>query len=164
MFKDAVISECGLFRYGLFRMWDQRNEKLMQIIMLNPSTADAELDDPTIRRCMGFAKRENYGGIHVVNLFAYRATSPHDMKKADDPIGPSNDHVLRACLMYAKAGGLPVLCAWGNHGGYLNRDRWLRAMAKEIGTDLLHLGLTNLGQPKHPLYVKADQPFGVLYG
>jgi hypothetical protein len=160
--KDAVISECGQYRYGLSRTWG--HELILNIVMLNPSTADAEFDDPTIRRCIGFARRENYGGIQVSNLFAFRATNPSDMKSTSYPVGPSNDQVLRSALRYGRTFGAPVLCAWGAHGSYWRRDEWFVQQAKEIGTDLVHLGLTKAGQPKHPLYVKSDQPFGVLYG
>jgi hypothetical protein len=162
MLKDATISDCGQYRYGLTRIWDY-HPRIMHIIMLNPSTADAEVDDPTIRRCIGFAQRENYGGIQVSNLFAFRATSPADMKAAIDPVGPANDSVLEASLKWSKQRGLPVLCAWGAHGSFLMRDDWLKNKAHEIGADLVHLGLTKAGQPKHPLYVKSDQPFGILY-
>lgn len=88
--KRASISPCGLYRYSLERWWDT-SCYARYYIMLNPSTADAEVDDPTIRRCMGLAKRDRFGGIVVLNLFAFRATSPADMKAAADPVGPEND-------------------------------------------------------------------------
>jgi hypothetical protein len=160
--KDAIISDCGLYRYSLTRTFNY-TDPCLQIVMLNPSTADADIDDPTIRRCVNFALREKFGGICVTNLFAFRATSPQDMKRAADPVGPDNHSALEIALRDAKADGSPVLCAWGTHGEFGGRDKWFRQLAKTIGTDLVHLGLTKDGHPKHPLYVKSDQPFGVLY-
>ena len=88
--SDALISPCGQYRYWLMRSWDKYSPRL-PIIMLNPSTADASTNDPTIRRCIAFAVREGFGSIVVTNLFAFRATSPDAMKAAVDPVGPSGD-------------------------------------------------------------------------
>jgi len=90
--RGAVISPCGLYRYSLTRTWSAALP--LPFVMLNPSTADADIDDPTIRRCMAFARREHAGGIIVANVFAYRATSPADLWKATDPFGPWNDDTL----------------------------------------------------------------------
>lgn len=156
--KDALISPCGLYRYWLTRVWNPGARKL-PIIMLNPSTADAAIDDPTIGRCMSFARREGFGGIRVVNLFSFRATSPDDMKAADDPIGPDGSAHIEDVLRVSVAAGIPVLCAWGAHGGYGNRDKAVLLSAEGWGADMVCLGTTKEGHPRHPLYVRGDQPF-----
>jgi len=153
MEKGAHISDCGSYRYNLYRCWD-RSKPFMTFVMLNPSTADANEDDPTIRRCMGFAEREECGGIEVVNLFAYRATDPKQMKSVIDPIGPmNNDYLSAAALDDNKY----IVCAWGAHGSYRGRDKEVLKLL-DIGSMIRHLGLTKAGQPKHPLYLKSDTP------
>jgi hypothetical protein len=157
--KDALISPCGLYRYWLSREWDPGAEKLA-FIMLNPSTADAEVDDPTIRRCMAFARRDGFGGIVVANLFAFRATDPAALKTAADPVGPDNDIGLRLNLLTSpiRAADL-VVAAWGANCRIRGeRDKAVRRMAADGGVTLHHLGLTKDGHPKHPLYIKGDQP------
>ena len=146
--SGAVISACGRYRYRLWRRWS--DGPTCVFIMLNPSTADAESDDPTIRRCIGFAKREGCGGLVVANLFAFRATSPRDMMAADDPVGPENDNHLRWCADLATG---PVIAGWGAHGSFRGRDAAVRRM---LDGKAMHLGLTAAGQPRHPLYLKGD--------
>jgi hypothetical protein len=156
---SAVISSCGRYRYRLTRTWDASKNKLV-FVMLNPSTADAEQDDPTIRKCIGFAKRLGYGGIKVVNLFAYRATDPkalrhHHGAHGDMVIGPENDRYL----MYASEnadGTLPrandtLVVAWGGHGDhYPRRVRDVLAVVRRICKPMC-LGYTKSRQPRHPL-------------
>ena len=156
--RGASISDCGRYRYSLTRKWELGAYSL-PIIMLNPSTADADVDDPTIRRCMAFARREGFGGIRVMNLFAFRATSPADMKASDDPIGPNCSTHLEDILAIAAEAELPVLAAWGTHGSFRGRDEAVKISAKGWGTKLVCLGTTKDGHPKHPLYVAGDQPF-----
>lgn len=146
----ATISECGTYRYDLQRWWDD-SLRACVFVMLNPSTADASRDDPTIKRCVGFAKAWGFGGLAVVNLFAFRATSPDDMKAAADPVGPDNDRHIRRWA--EQAGG--VVAAWGTHGVHRGRDREVRALLGRVGVSVSHLGLTNGGHPKHPLYLPA---------
>ncbi|SFI15082.1 DUF1643 domain-containing protein [Albimonas pacifica] len=146
--SGAVISDCGLYRYRLWRRWGAGPTCVF--IMLNPSTADAKQDDPTIRRCIGFAKREGCGGLVVANLFAYRATSPKDMKAASDPVGPKNDEHLRWCADLATG---PVIAGWGTHGSFMGRAAVVRRM---LSGRISHLGLTAAGEPRHPLYLKGD--------
>lgn len=146
----AVISPCGAYRYTLTRTWGPG--KMAVFVMLNPSTADARQDDPTIRRCRGFARREGCGGLVVVNLFAFRATSPADMKAARDPVGPQNDATLIRVLDDADG---PIIAAWGAHGSYRGRDREVAGL---IDAPWMCLGLTKAGAPRHPLYVKGDAP------
>lgn len=148
MEKSAIISDCGIYRYELRRTWDQGAWKL-GVIMLNPSTADHEEDDPTIRRVIGFAKAWGYGGIVVFNLFALRATNPKELKSAASPIGPENDEVLGSF----QSGD--VLCAWGANG----RGRAamvIKDLRSRPGVRLVCLGKTKSGAPRHPLYVRAD--------
>lgn len=154
--KDALISPCGLYRYWLTREWDASFHKL-PIIMLNPSTADASLDDPTIRRCISFAKREGFGGIRVMNLFAFRATSPKEMLAQGNPYGPDNWDNLLDLLVEARNYDTPILCAWGAHGVHGMAKR-VQEYAKVNRARLVCLGKTDGGHPRHPLYVKGDQP------
>ncbi len=146
----AIISECGKYRYLLHR---GDGDRTMPIVMLNPSTADATLDDPTIRRCKGFAEREGCGRLVVANLYALRATKPNDLWTADDPIGPDNDITLATLL--ALHG--PIVCAWGANAKP-DRVRWFVELAKAADAELFCLGTTKSGAPRHPLYIKADQP------
>lgn len=155
--KDALISPCEAYRYWLTREWDAGAEKL-PFVMLNPSTADASLDDPTIRRCMSFARREAYGGIVVMNLFALRATDPAALKGAADPLGPDNDGHLAALFEYAQARQLPIVAAWGVHGVLNGRAAAVKAVASIAGARLVCFGHTKSGHPKHPLYIAGDQP------
>ncbi len=145
--KTATISDCRCYRYALGRRWADGPAVLF--VMLNPSTADASRDDPTIRRCIGFARAWGFGSLLVGNLFAYRATAPDEMRAAADPIGPDNDEWLSRLI---GRSGL-VVAAWGAHGGHLGRDRAVRALRREW----VHLGLTKGGHPRHPLYVPANQ-------
>jgi hypothetical protein len=116
------------------------------LVGLNPSTADAKRDDPTIRRCIGFARDWGFGGVWVLNLFAFRATEPADLKAADDPVGARNDQWLRRV---ARRCGRIVAC-WGNHGAFLGRSARVRAM---LGDRLEVIRLNASGEPAHPLYL-----------
>ena len=146
MKSSAILSEDRVYRYVLYRMWD-RSKDCAIFIGLNPSTADETKNDPTIRRCMGFAKSWGYGSVYMLNLFAFRATDPDDLVEAEDPVGPRNDSYIQIITKY---NGI-IVAAWGNHGSWLNRDRQIQAMLP----GLYHLGLTKCGQPKHPLYLSA---------
>jgi hypothetical protein len=150
---SAVISECGLYRYRLTRTWDPAVQAL-GFVMLNPSTADAEIDDPTIRRCVGFARDWGFGGIAVANLYAFRATKPADLWLAADPVGPENDEHLAALFTTPSVG--MVVAAWGANA----RPDRVAHVASLPGAITLHaLGLTKDGAPRHPLYMpKTAQP------
>lgn len=150
----AKISLCGRYRYELSRQWAAG--ACLSFIMLNPSTADADLDDPTIRRCIGFAKREGAGGLVVGNVYALRSTNPKALLTAVDPIGPDNAVTLTRIAADSIAHGLPVVCAWGIPGGY-GALRALPLLAKS-GARLVCLGKTKNGSPRHPLYIKSNQP------
>ena len=150
MIKKAKISDCRRYRWWLSRVWNPELP-LLYIIMLNPSTATHEVDDATIRVCIVRAVRNGFGGIVVLNLFAYRATSPDDMKAAPDPVGHAcNSYITTIIPRDGK-----VLCAWGNHGSFNNRDQFVKALLR--GRKLYHLGLTKQGQPKHPLRIPYSQ-------
>lgn len=145
-----MFSEDRIYRYQLRRDWDE-TLPVVAFIGLNPSTADETQDDPTIRRCIGFAKAWGYGGLVMLNLFAFRATDPKVMRAASDPIGPDNNVHICAVAKEAEA----VVAAWGTGGAHLNRDFAVRRMLHgNIGS----LGFTNKGHPRHPLYVPASQP------
>lgn len=146
---SAIFSECRQYRYSLQRGDYPR----LCFIMLNPSTADATVDDPTIRRCMGFARREHCDGIEVLNLYALRATNPADLWTHPDPVGPENDDYLRAIARSYFS----VIAAWGANAKP-ERVRQVRALFDECGVRLKHLGLTGQGQPRHPLYLRSDAP------
>lgn len=150
--KTAILSECGRYRYQLTRQWDSGD--LMTFVMLNPSVADADIDDPTIRRCMSFARREKAPGIRVVNLFAFRATDPRKLKAADNPYGSGNFNALGQAISYSSV----VVCAWGAHQIAVNSGLTFRGRADASKVELKCLGRTREGHPRHPLYVRADQP------
>lgn len=145
----ATLSADRAYRYLLTRRWGDC--PAMTWIMLNPSTADSSEDDPTIRRCIGFARREGCAAIQVVNLFALRAADPGELRVSLDPVGPGNDGFLLARPVAAR-----TIAAWGALGGLLGRSPEVRAML--AGTSLLCLGVTSGGEPRHPLYVRSDAP------
>lgn len=152
MRSEATFSTCGLYRYNLLRVWNDMLPRACWI-MLNPSTATATTDDPTIRRCMGFARAWGYGGIEVVNLFAWRATDPAELlTQTSEKVGPDNDqHILESS---ARCG--VRIAAWGVHGKLGDRGRHVLAMLTHPLREVYHLGLTKDGYPRHPLYVKGD--------
>lgn len=152
MISDAVVSADGRYRYRLTRVWDE-SLPILVFCMLNPSKADAHVNDPTIVRCIAFAKAWGYGGILVVNLFALRATDPADLTQCPDPIGPDNDQHL-----FSAAGGRDVVCAWGASVPHYWRHRpaGIVQQLRDCGAELHHLGLTKDGHPRHPLYLRAD--------
>ncbi len=151
----AEISACGRYRYVLTRPGDLATPMKSSALfcMLNPSTADASADDPTIRRCRGFARAWDCAGVVVVNLYAFRSTAPAKLWAAGDPVGDLNNYWLRST---ARELG-DVVCAWGANA---RQDRVDAAVAlfREAGARLWCLGITKDGAPRHPLYVRADQP------
>lgn len=149
--RSAQISEDGAYRYRLTRRWAAG--PLVPFVMLNPSTADAEVDDPTIRRCVGFARQLGAGGLLVVNLYAYRATKPADLFRAEDPVGPDNDEVLLETAWDADLAGGILIAAWGANA---RPDRVEHVLALTDGVPWRALGVTAAGAPRHPLYVPAS--------
>lgn len=153
--KTAGLSDCRRYRYFLTRRWEE-NAPSVAWVMLNPSTADADVDDPTIRKCMKFSQRLHFGGLIVVNLFAFRATNPDDLHDAEDPVGPDNVEFVERALAQTSV----HIAAWGEgipkirpgmklcirrlfEWGY---DRWSS------------FGVNKSGMPKHPLYLRDDAP------
>ena len=156
MIGSAEISLCGRYRYELRRCWDFRRPAIAWI-GLNPSTADADQDDPTLRRCIGFSQAWGYGALVMLNLFALRATDPRAMLAAPEPEGPRNDEFL--CGWAGPPSGrfegvAAIVCAWGNHGAH--RARAANVLQLLGDRYLLSLGVTKHGHPRHPLYVAGD--------
>ena len=183
--KGANISGCGRYRYRLWREWRSSAKpehwawltdelgrsvndgaghplgtpKSAVFIMLNPSTADGELDDPTIRRCVGFAKSWGYDRLDVLNLFAYRTRNPNELLSLthdDDPVGPQNRATFRSLLENDDTLGRPIgkiICAWGNHGRYINQDETVLGWLGDYPRYALRI--SQGGNPSHPLYLPA---------
>lgn len=151
--REAVLSPDSLYRYSLVRRWAAGGIPAT-FVMLNPSTADDTLDDPTIRRCVGFARVLGATGLIVVNLYAYRATKPADLWRAEDPVGPEADTYLRLVARRAATQDGPLIAAWGAHAK-ADRVDHVRALADEVGAELTALGVTKAGAPRHPLYLPS---------
>lgn len=143
--RQTIFSSCRTYRYALWREWIGGDGYAM-FVGLNPSTADETQDDPTIRRCIAYAKAWGYSGLCMTNLFAYRATQPEDMKSATDPVGPENDAYLKTL---AEGAGV-IVAAWGVHGTHGGRHNAVRAMLPGLHC----LALTKDGHPGHPLYLR----------
>lgn len=153
MGSSAIISPCEKYRYHLTRCWDQAKHPMV-FIMLNPSTADHMQDDPTIRKCIGFAKQYGCGSIEVFNLFAYRATKPSDLKQAGWDVGPRNDSIIftRLHSLTQRWGRQTVTLAWGAHArGRPQRVVELLFKLRENGYAMQTLKLLDDGTPAHPL-------------
>jgi hypothetical protein len=144
----AEFSSCRTWRYTLWRIWDEAAPYL-NVIGLNPSTATETLDDPTIRRCIAFARSWGYGGLYMTNAFAFRATLPKVMKKAAEPVGADNDLWLKKT---AESAGL-VVAAWGREGGFRDRDRAILTMIPNLHCFRV---TPKTGYPEHPLYLPGD--------
>lgn len=157
MRRTAVISECGLFRYLLERIWG--DEPPLPFCCLNPSRADAEIDDPSATRMMGFSRREKAGGTLLANVHAFRATVPKDMRASIDPFGPDNESYLMMVAAAAAQTGMPLVCAWGASGDMLGGATKAMQIFRTVGCRTVCFGITSNGMPRHPLYVRADQPF-----
>lgn len=146
----AVFSECQRYRYRLWRRWKGpgTSKGRVNFILLNPSTADATTDDPTVRRCEGFARSWGYGEIIVTNLFAFRSTDPAALRDTPDPVGPHNDMNINSTAMRSDL----IVCAWGAGGLLLNRAERVCELLRDF--ELHYLKLTERGkQPSHPLYL-----------
>lgn len=158
--RGALLSDCGTYRYNLWRRWG--DGLLMGFCMLNPSTADADVDDQTIRRCCYFAQREGFDGIYVVNLYAYRATDPADLwRHGGGGRGPENDQHIAAAIHNERIG--TFVAAWGalpNHAR--GRHHGVRVMFRDGGRDLHCFGLTKKGWPRHPARLGNSTPIQPL--
>ena len=143
---SAVFSEDRRYRYLLTRRVGASQSRVL-FIMLNPSAADEERNDPTIRRCIGFARDWGFGFLEVVNLFALMSTDPKGLLETEDPVGPDNDATIQAALKRADK----VILAWGNQGSR-HRERAAHVMKMALdASNPHHLGMTKLGFPRHPL-------------
>lgn len=156
MQSDALISPCGKYRYWLTRRWDMHKPEVC-FIMLNPSTADGREDDPTIRRCVAFAKSWGHGRLIVVNLFAYRATKPQDLWDFDaetkgEAQGPENNSTILSAARSAQL----VVCAWGKGGSYCLRGLEVVTHLCWNGIRPMVLRINKDGSPAHPLYLPAS--------
>lgn len=148
----AVYSDCEAYRYSLTRVWGGGLRRVC-FVMLNPSTATEFQNDPTVERCERRARALGYDGFAVANIFAFRATDPKVMRAVADPVGPQNDAEILSLAGSAEA----VVCAWGTHGLHRGRGAEVEAALRAAGHPLQHLGLTQGGQPKHPLYIGYDR-------
>lgn len=146
--SEAVYSDCDAYRYKLTRRWADKG-RVVNFIMLNPSVADEVKNDPTVERCERRARMMRFSGFCVTNIFAWRDTDPHAMRRAKEPHGPENcDIVLEAARASDR-----VIAAWGVHGAHLNQGRTMANLLRASDVPLYHLGLTKDGHPRHPLYV-----------
>ena len=148
----AVYSPCQRYRYSLTRVWDTAGTRAT-FVMLNPSTATEFQNDPTVERCERRARALGFGAFCVTNIFAFRATDPRVMRAEADPIGPGNDAAIQRAALWAKT----VICAWGTHGVHRDRGAHVEHLLRATGQPLMHLGLTQGGTPRHPLYVGYAQ-------
>lgn len=155
MLQSAIVSLCERYRYQLTRCWNPTLPNLV-FIMLNPSTADASVDDATIRRCMGFSRDSGFGGIRVLNLYAFRATSPSDMRAAVDPVGPNNNRVILEALNKTQTGDM-VICAWGANARNDRRAGEVLELIAKAGHVPHTLKLLGGDVPGHPLYLAASR-------
>jgi hypothetical protein len=152
--QGAVLSFDGRYRYRLWRAWESGALSSVVFLMLNPSTADADVDDPTIRKCIGFAKRWSFRRLEVVNLFAWRATNPKEVLRVEEPVGRENDQtILERCLAAEW-----VIAAWGSEKFAVQRARLVTASLTGAGIHLRCLRKSKDGHPWHPLYV----PYGTM--
>lgn len=153
--RSAVISDDELYRYQLSRRWGRESHHILWV-MLNPSTADGTVDDQTIRRCIGFSRRWGFDALKVVNLYALRCTRPIHLEHHPDPVGPENFEWIIRSLLDADQ----VVLAWGAHKtprtAHPDHAVEIEATLYGRGIPVVALGLTKVGEPRHPLYVRAD--------
>ena len=145
-----MISACGRYRYLLRRSWDFDRMRAL-FVMLNPSTADAEIDDPTIRSCARLCRSWGYGSFEVVNLFGWRATDPSELAKAASPVGPDNDSIAACAIARCDV----AIAAWGAHSMAERRTDAMRRLIEHSRPAVFCLGSTKSGAPKHPLYIET---------
>lgn len=151
--KTAVISDCKKYRYLLRRSWNRLNPRAL-VVMLNPSTADADKDDATIRSVTRLCAALGFGSYEVVNLFAYRATDPKELYNEDEHIiGPRNDILIESALHRCD---LPIV-GWGAHQLAVERGRTVVSLLRKHRPAVFCLGVNKDKSPKHPLYIKSDQ-------
>ena len=145
--KSAIFSPCETYRYSLTRIWNHKKKPIL-FIGLNPSTADENNDDPTIRKCMHYVYQWGFGGLIMVNLFAFRATLPNDLKKSKFPVGKNNNQFIINAAQKSEM----TIVAWGNDGQLYGRDNEVL----ELISNPMCINTNKTGQPAHPLYQKND--------
>ncbi|MBU4234070.1 MAG: DUF1643 domain-containing protein [Proteobacteria bacterium] len=156
----TIFSPCRIWRYTLERAWMppegcMGTREVVAFIGLNPSTADEVKNDPTVTRCINYARRWGFHGMFMLNIFALRSTDPRELYRHPDPIGPETDRYLTEVIQ--TQGVSLVVAAWGNHGALLSRGWDVINLVRNSGVNLHRLGeLTKQGQPRHPLYLKSD--------
>ena len=152
---DAILDKDRKYRYTLKRQWGQRSDNFANFVLLNPSTANESVDDPTVKACMKIAHNLGFDGIYITNLFAFRTKNPEILKRSKDPVGNQNNKYIEEYAHKAKL----VIVAWGNYGNLLNRDGdVLKILSKTKIPQCL--AYTKLGYPKHPLYINRKiEPF-----
>jgi hypothetical protein len=152
--KGAIFSADKKYRYRLWRTWDN-SKKAVLFVMLNPSTADENKLDPTVRRCLGYAIDWGYGRLDVCNIFALRATNPKELYSSESPVGENPminiEHILIAAQECDK-----VIVAWGNHGCHTNRGDHIIDILKQGKITPYFLSMTQKHQPAHPLYLERN--------
>lgn len=150
---DALFSLDRVYRYALWRRWS--DGPVVAFLGLNPSTADEVNDDPTVRRCVGYAHDWGFGAMVMLNIFAFRSTNPKGLLSISDPVGKENDSTIIKFAGWCSK----IVAAWGAWGSYAGRGAQVRALVREQGKELWMFGLTMNGQPKHPLYLaKTEKP------
>ena len=148
---DCTFSDCKRYRYTLTRHFAAIGRKgRVAFVMLNPSTADANNDDPTVRRCVGYAYDWGFADLEILNMFAYRSTDPENLFKATDPIGPENDQWIVKKLRTVDL----VVCAWGAHPTVIHREPRVLELIEIAGKTPTCLKRSDAGHPCHPLYLK----------
>jgi hypothetical protein len=153
--SGALLSPCERYRYELTRGWDPTRPRLV-FVGLNPSTADATQDDPTIRRILGFANLWGCGSLLMLNLFGLRSTDPRGLRKVEDPNGPGNDASILKALSEAHERRERVVLGWGAWGHLHDRGFRVASWALEVHGAPECFGLTRSGHPRHPLYLRSD--------
>ncbi|QOJ19522.1 MAG: DUF1643 domain-containing protein [Gammaproteobacteria bacterium] len=147
MIKETIFSPCRNYRYTLYREWAP-GDKVVMFVGLNPSTADEVQNDPTVRRCINYAKGWGYDGMYMANIFAFRATDPAVMKAHHEPVGRENDHYLQQMAQSSSV----IVAAWGTHGAHLGRGDEVKKLIRGLHC----LRLTKDGHPGHPLYLPKN--------
>lgn len=162
--RGCILSDCGSYRYRLWREWD-RSGPTLAFLMLNPSKADHLTDDPTITRCMSRATTDKFGRLEVANLFPLRATDPAELLSHAVPLGAMR--TADGAMLDAIDRATMVICAWGSHPAAAERAAEILQLLRMCGmcNRLFHLGLNKDGSPKHPLYIAAStrpKPFALV--
>jgi hypothetical protein len=155
--SSAHFSECMKYRYALNRFWKSPHKKLLVFVLLNPSKATEIETDGAVTRCETRARSGTYRGVTVLNLFAFRATDPAEIKAHEEPVGGyANTQFLQVALACVQEGTADIICGWGNHGTHLSRNAEVLSWFDHYGIEPMALDVTKDGNPWHPLYLGYD--------